>query len=54
MGYGDFKNLAKGTAANKVLKDKADPKYDGYQRGLISKKKKLQVAILNLCHKMSN
>ena len=39
MGYGDFKNLAKGTASNKVLKDKADPKYDGYQRGLISKKK---------------
>ena len=41
MGYGDFKNLAKGTAANKVLKDKAfiiakDPKYHGYQRGLIS------------------
>ena len=41
MGYGDFRNLAKGTAANKVLKDKVfiiakDPKYDGYQRGLIS------------------
>ena len=41
MAYGDFKDLAKRTAANKVLKNKAfniakDPKYDGYQRGLAS------------------
>ena len=41
MGYGDFKDLAKRTAADKVLSDKAfniakDPKYDGYQRGLAS------------------
>ena len=39
MVYGDFKDLAKRTAADNVLKDKAfniakDPKYDGYQRGL--------------------
>ena len=39
MAYGDFKDLAKGTAANKVLRDKAfkiasDQKYDGYQRRL--------------------
>ena len=39
MAYGDFKDLAKRTAADKVLRDKAfniakDPKYDGYQRGL--------------------
>ena len=39
MIYGDFKALAKGTAADKVLRDKAfniakDAKYDGYQRGL--------------------
>ena len=39
MAYGDFKDLAKRTAADKVLKNKAfniakDPKYDGYQRGL--------------------
>ena len=39
MAYGDFKDLAKGTAPNKVLRDKAfnipkNPKYDGYQRGL--------------------
>ena len=41
MGYGDFKDSAKRTAADKVLRDKAfniakDPKYDGYQRGLAS------------------
>ena len=41
MAYGDFKDLAKRTAANKVLRDKAfniakDPEYDGYQRGLSS------------------
>ena len=39
MVYGDFKDLAKRTAADNVLRDKAfyvakDPKYDGYQRGL--------------------
>ena len=39
MDYGDFKDLAKKTAADKVLRDKAfqipsDQKYDGYQRGL--------------------
>ena len=41
MAYGDFKDLARRTAADKVLRDKAfnipkDPKYDGYQRGLAS------------------
>ena len=41
MAYGDFKDLAKRTVADKVLKDKAfniakDSKYDGYQRGLAS------------------
>ena len=41
MTYGDFKNLTKRTAADKVLRDKAfkiasDQKYDGYQRGLAS------------------
>ena len=41
MAYGDFKDLAKGTAADKLLRDKAfkiaiDQKYDGYQRGLAS------------------
>ena len=41
MTYGDFKDLAKRTASDKVLGDKAfkiasNPKYDGYQRGLAS------------------
>ena len=41
MAYGDFKDLAKITAADKMLRDKAfniakNPKYDGYQRGLAS------------------
>ena len=41
MAYGDFKDLTKRTAADKVLRDKAfkitsDQKYDGYQRGLAS------------------
>ena len=40
-GYGDFKDLARRTASDKVLRDKAfniakNPKYDGYQRGLAS------------------
>ena len=41
MAYGDFKGLAKRTAADIVLRDKAfniakDPKYDGHQKGLAS------------------
>ena len=41
MTYGDFKDLARRTASDKVLRDKAfdiakSPKYDGYQRGLAS------------------
>ena len=41
MAYGDFKDLTKRTAADKVLRNKAfktasDQKYDGYQRGLVS------------------
>ena len=41
MGYGDFKDLTRGTAFDKILLDKAfntarTPKYDGYQRGLAS------------------
>ena len=39
MAYGDFKDLPRGTASDKVLRDKAfniakNPKYDGYQKGL--------------------
>ena len=41
MAYGDFKDLARRTVSDKVLRDKAfniakDPKYDGNQRGLAS------------------
>ena len=41
MAYGDFKDLAKRTASDKVLRDKAfnianNPKCDGYERGLAS------------------
>ena len=39
MAYGDFKDLTRRTASDKILRDKAfniakNPKYDGYQRGL--------------------
>ena len=39
MAYGDFKDLKRRTASDKILHDKAFviakvPKYDGYQRGL--------------------
>ena len=42
MAYGDFKDLKRRTASDKVLRDKAfniakNPKYDGYQRELASK-----------------
>ena len=41
MAYEDFKDLAKRTIADKVLRDKAfkigsDKKYDGYKTGLAS------------------
>ena len=41
MGYGDFKDLTRRTASDKILRDKAfniakNPKYNRYQRGLIS------------------
>ena len=41
MAYGDFKDLPRRTASDKVLRDKPfniakNPKYDGYQRGRAS------------------
>ena len=41
LTYGDFKALARKTASDKVLRDKAfniakNPKYHGYQRGIAS------------------
>ena len=58
MTYGDFKDLNKRIAADKVLRDKTfdnakNPKYDGYQRGLASMVyklliKKLLVVVLKM------
>ena len=41
MAYGDFKDLTRRTASDKILCDKAfnnskNPQYDGYQYGLAS------------------
>ena len=41
MVYGDFKDVIRRTASDKILRDKAlyiakNPTYDGYQRGLAS------------------
>ena len=41
MAYGDFKDLARRKASDKVFRDKAfniakNPKYEGYQRGFAS------------------
>ena len=41
MAYGDFKDLARRTASDKLLRDKVfniakNSKYDGYQSGLAS------------------
>ena len=62
IAYGHFKDLARRTAADKVLRNKAfnipkNSKYDRYQRVLVSMvykrfDKKLQAELLNLCHKM--
>ena len=42
MAYGDFKDLKRRAASDKILRDKVfniakNPKYDGYQRGLAYK-----------------
>ena len=41
MNYGDFKDLTRRTASDKILLDEAfniakNPRYDGYQCGLVS------------------
>ena len=51
MACWDFKDLAKRTASNKILRDKAfnitkNPKYDGYQRRLASMAKELHKPII--------
>ena len=59
MAYGDFKDLHRRTASDKILHDKKfniakNPKYDGYQRQLTSMvyelfhKKKLLVVVLKM------
>ena len=42
MAYGDFKDIKRRTASDKILRDEPFniakiPKYDGYQRGFASK-----------------
>ena len=59
MAYGDFKDLARRTASDKVLRDNAfniakNPKYDGYQRRLASMVDKFLIksqkeAVLRYC-----
>ena len=64
MAYGNFKNLARRTAADKVLRDQAIniSKYDGNMTDIKEDwvlwfinilKKRLKAVILNLCPKMS-
>ena len=60
MVYGDFKDLKRRTASDKVLRDKGfniekNLIFDGYQRGLASMAKSLKVAVLIMkLNKMSN
>ena len=60
MVYGDFKDLKRRTASDKVLRDTAfnidkNLIFDGYQRGLASMAKNLKVAVLIMkLNKMSN
>ena len=61
MTYGDFKDLARRTASDNILHDKAfniakNKKYDGYQRGLASlvyksfdKKRLVAVLKMRIC-----
>ena len=53
MGYGDFKDLAKRAASDKVSRDRAfniakNLKYNGYQRGLASMVYNLLIKSLNV------
>ena len=65
MAHGDFKNLAKRAASDKVLRDKPfniakNPKSDEYQRGLASMvykffdKKRLEVMLIRRWSLMRN
>ena len=53
MAYGDFANLARRTASNKALRDKAfniakNPKYDGFIHFLIKSPLHLQINLLKV------
>ena len=59
MAYGDFKDLTKRTASDKIFRDKAfniaeNSKHDGYQKGLVSMinkfsdKKKILAVVLQI------
>ena len=64
MVYGDFKDLSRKKASDKLLKDKAfniakDTKYDGHAKVLLQwfikvLIKRLKLVMLNLCHKINN
>ena len=66
MTYGDFSDLARRTASDKVLRDKAfniakNPKYDGYEEGLLLwfisfliKSQKVVVLLIMRLNKMFN
>ena len=64
MAYGGFKDLARRTALEKILRDKAfnnakNPKYDGYQSGLASMvyvliKKSQVVVLIKKLNKINN
>ena len=64
MAYGDFKDLARRTASDRVLRDKVfnivkNPRYDGHQRGLASMvykffDKKLKGSGVNMVVKLAN
>ena len=65
MAYGDFKDLPKRIASDKIWRDKAfdiakNPKYDGYQRGLASTvnkffdKKSADTGVTTLANKSAN
>ena len=58
MAYGDLKDLARRTASDKVLRDKAfniakNSRYDGYQRGMVNTffDKKSTVSCVNMLAK---
>ena len=59
MANGDFKELTRRTASNKIMRDKPfdiakNPKYDGYQHGLVSMVEKLKIWICLIKNQQKN